>query len=135
MIDLEDRLAALLLSVPAISGMVGNNADWNRSAQGITGPRIIMFVISAPVVYRMKGPIKHFMTRVQIDCRGDTDQQSRNLGNAVDGFISGYKGTFGGVFIDGVFRDGKHSATEKDGATQWFARKLDYRFYWAPAQP
>ena len=140
MIDLEDRLAALLLSDPAIKALVGNNCDWNRSSQGVTGPRIIMFLISAPVVYRMNGPVKHFMTRVQIDCRAETDMQSRDLGKAVDEFISGYKGTFGGVFIDGVFRDGKQSATERDSnsgnaALRWFARKIDYRFYWAPAQP
>lgn len=137
---LENRLAGLLLSDPAIRVMVGDNVDWNRSSQGVTGARIIMFVISSPVVYRMKGPVQHFMTRVQIDCRGETDKEARGLGEAVDALLSGYKGSFGGIVIDGVFRDGIQSATERDTtvahtAIQWFARKLDYRFYWAPAQP
>lgn len=138
--ELEDVLAALLLSNSAIKDFVGNNCDWNRSAQGVVGYRIILFLISAPVIYRMKGPVRHYMSRVQIDCRAETDLQVRNLSKAVDGFMSGYKGEFAGVFIDGAFRDGKQSATERENSSgsssiQWFARKLDYRFYWAPAQP
>jgi len=130
---MQQILANLLLSSPPIKALVGNNIDWDTSVQGATGPRIIMFVISAPVSYKMSGPAQHFMTRVQFDCRANTAAQRRQLADALDAFLSGYKGTFSGFKLDGAFKDGHQTRFDQDGATKWFQAQLDYRLYWAPA--
>ena len=130
---MQQILANLLLSSPPIKALVGNNVDWDTSAQGATGPRIIMFVISAPVAYKMSGPVKHFMTRVQFDCRANTAAQRRQLADALDAFLSGYNGTFSGFKFDGAFKDGHQTRFDLDGATKWFQAQIDYRLFWAPA--
>lgn len=131
---MQNVLASLLLSDTAIKNIVGNNVDWDVSVQGATGPRIIMFVISEPRVYRMKGEVKHYMTRVQFDCRANTALARRQLADALDAFLSGYKGTFGGIQFDGCFKDNHRTRFDMDGGTRWFQAQIDYRIFWAPAQ-
>ena len=81
----------------------------------------------------MSGPVKHYMTRVQFDCRANTAAQRRQLADALNAFLSGYKGTFSGFKFDGAFKDGHQTRFDLDGATEWFQAQIDYRLYWAPA--
>lgn len=133
MVGLQDRLAALLLTDPAIKAMVGNNVDWDVAAQGATGPRIVMFVVSEPKDYTSTSEVKQYDTLVQLDCRANTALQRRQLVAAVDGFLSGYRGSFGGVRIQGAFKEGHRTRFDMEGNTRWFQAQMDYRIWWAPA--
>lgn len=131
---MQNVLAALLLTDPTIAEAVGVNVDWDVAAQGATGPRIIMFVISEPRVYTMKGEVKHYMTRIQFDVRAETALARRQLADALDAFLSGYRGVFGGCLFDGCFKDTHRTRFDLEGNVRWFSAQIDYRIFWAPAQ-
>lgn len=131
---MQDVLAALLLSNTAIKNMVDENVDWDVSAQGATGPRIVMFVISEPRAYKANGEVRHYETRVQFDCRANTALARRQLAGALDAFLSGYKGTYQGYRFDGCFKENHRTRFDADGGARWFQAQIDYRIFWAPAQ-
>lgn len=132
---MQDVLANLLLSFPPLRAMVDDRIDWDATPQGQTGPRIVMFVISDPRTYTSDGQVNHFMTRVQFDCRANTALERRLLGEALDALLSGFRGEFEGVRFDGLFKDGHNTRFDSDGPDQWFTAQIDYRIFWAPAQP
>lgn len=131
---MQNVLYTLLMTDRTIQSMTGGSIDWDVAVQGITGPHIVMFLISEPRTYRMNGEVRHYMTRVQFDCRATSALARRQLADALDAFLSGYKGVFGGIQFDGCFKDGHRTRFDMDGNTRWFQAQIDYRIFWAPAQ-
>ena len=130
---MENVFAALLLTDPAIKDLVGFNVDWDVSAQGAVGPRIILHLVSEQREYTFQGDDGLRDALVQIDCRANTALERRQLVEAVDNFLSGYRGTFHGVSFRGAFKAGKRTRFDMDGGTRWFQAQMDYRIWWAKA--
>lgn len=68
--------------------------------------------------------------RVQIDCYGLTAADAIRLANAIDTFLSGFRGTLpdpDATFVQGCFRDNMMDFFDPDSRT--FRRMLDYKIW------
>lgn len=126
-------LANFCLQRPQLAAMIGNRIQWHELPQGDGNPSIVMHLISAVGGYTMQGPDGLEASRVQFDCRGDDEAQSRAVADQLDAVLSGYRGTYEGFKFGGVFRQSRRGRSDKDGADSWFTTSVDYLFWWAAA--
>lgn len=127
-------LSNLLLAHAPLAAMVGRNIDWNVSPQGITGPRIVMFLISEPIDYTLAGPDLLRESRVQLDCRAATAAAARQLAEHLDSRLSGFRGEFQGFDFRGCFKRGHRTRSEEGGqSVQVHTASIDYQIWWRPA--
>lgn len=85
---LRARLMAQIAAVPV---------DWGATAQGITGPRIVLFRISGGDDYTYGGRTGYTQTRVQVDCyavatiSGTATGAAKLLARQVKAALSGWR--------------------------------------------
>ena len=130
---MELILPNFLLAAAPITGIVGNKAFSDELPQGLEHPSIIMFLISAPRGHTYVGPDGLHRDRVQFDCRARTADERRQLADALDARLGGYRGTFEGVHFQGVFKQGHRTRSDKDGANGSFTASIDYLIVWSAA--
>lgn len=111
---MEEALRAMLLSVPAISALVGTRVDWGLAPQGQQLPCITLTVVT-------DGPVDHSLdgaglsqARVQADCWAATYAQAKALSRAVRTALDAWQG---GV-IAGAFLAGARDLPDDDGVTE-----------------
>jgi hypothetical protein len=78
----------------------------------VTGDFVNLHVITAPRDYHSTGASGLRETRVQVDCWAETYAKAKGIARAVEAVVSGYSGTVGGVWFQGIFID-----TERDDDT------------------
>lgn len=130
---METVLAKLLLAHAPLAALVGTNVDWDEAPQGLSPPLIVMFLVTATPGYTHQGPDGLVSSRVQFDCRGTTAEQRRQIAEALDARLSGYRGTFEGVRFGGAFKQGHRTRSYKDGPSRWFTASVDYLIWSAAA--
>lgn len=136
---MEQVLANLLLSYAPLKAMVGTAIAWNISSQGVTGPRIVMTLISQPHDYTMAGKSGLVEARVQFDCR--TNKRSgvspaaevRTMAEHLDALLSGYRGKFASIRFAGIFKQGHRTSADVQGAIETHTASVDYIIWWKPA--
>ncbi|MET3925552.1 hypothetical protein [Devosia sp. 2618] len=129
---METVLANLLLAHAPLAALVEQNIDWDEAPQGIEAPLIVMFLISTEPTYTYSGPVKLVGRRVQFDCRGRTREVARQIAEALDAKLSGYRGEFEGVRFGGAFKQG-HRTRARTEASSWFTASVDYLIWSATA--
>ena len=94
---MDETLRALIKSALG----AGVPVDWGQSAQGTSGPRVVLYRISGGVDYTMQGPSGYRQARVQIDCMGVSVGGAKLLARQVIAALSGYRGAnILGAFLD-----------------------------------
>jgi hypothetical protein len=126
-------LPNFLLDSGGIADRVGNRVFWDELPQGMSYPAIIMFLISQPGSYHHQGASALTRSRVQFDCRAATADDARQLAEALDDRLGGYKGTYDGVRFEGAFKEGHRTSSDMVGETRWFQASTDYLIWWQPA--
>lgn len=127
---MEEQLIALLLGDAMLSGLVGNRIFWMKMEPNGSLPRIVLNVISDSADYNMNGVSGLRSSRVQIDCYGETYASAKSVSRAVDGVLSGYKGTSGAIKFDGIFLIDQRDAIEDDDAPDdLFGVSADYQIW------
>jgi hypothetical protein len=122
-------LANLLLEHAPLEAIVGNRVHWDATPQGQGMPNVVMFVVSGVTDYTMAGASGYVMTRVQIDCRGQSAADSRAIAEAVRDRLSGFSGPYDGFSFQGCFAQGQRTRFDANGYTD----SRDYTIHWAPA--
>jgi hypothetical protein len=126
-------LPNFLLDSGGIADRVGNRVFWDELPQGMSYPAIIMFLISQTRSYHYQGVSALTRARVQFDCRAATADDARQLAEALDARLGGYRGTFDGVSFEGAFKEGHRTSSGMVEATRWFQASTDYLIWWQPA--
>ncbi|MGV8951195.1 MAG: tail completion protein gp17 [Cypionkella sp.] len=136
---MQTKLAGLLLAHAPLAALVGNRIQWDTLPQGSPQPSIVMYVISGVTDYTMAGASGYVQTRVQFDCRGaKTSTKSgaaaaREVAEALNKCLSGFRGEFGGYRFQGCFAQGQRTRFDKDSASEWFTDSRDFILHWSPA--
>lgn len=130
---MEQVLARLLLEHAPLAALVDDRVDWDQLQQGAVGPAIVMHLISDIPGYHMAGPDGLIDARVQFDCRGSSADEARQVSDALNARLSGYRGVFHGVKFNGAFRLATRGRSDKDGASEIFTRSSDYRIWFGQA--
>ena len=131
---MEEALRALLTGYAPLTALVGSRIYWDEIATGATRPCVVMYVVSSIPGYHMQGEDRLKQARVQIDCQAITTVSKWAVARAVDARLSGFKGTQGSVYFNGIFRtldrDKRESSTADDTLR---VRQQDYEIWWKPS--
>lgn len=125
---MEEDLVALLLEESTLSALVGSKVWWSQAVQGEAPPYVTLRVISAPRDYHMQGASGLVESRVQIDCDAATYAAAKSVARAVEGALSGFKGTQGNTKFLAVFLDQERDSNEELTGTskRMFRTSLDF---------
>jgi hypothetical protein len=125
---MEEDLRAVLLADATVTGLVIDRVDWGSRRQGAPLPAMVLYVVSGAEGYTLKGADGLSITRVQIDCYGDTYASAKTLSRAVISALGGYSDTdFPGVFHVGTRDDREGGSNEADRP---FRTSLDFNVNW-----
>lgn len=100
MSSLLPSMRTYLLTVTAITAMVGDRISIDHSDQGDQEPRLVLFDISSIQGHTLRGADGLPRARVQIDCIGTSRQQADELGELVRMALDGFKGQWDEQSID-----------------------------------
>lgn len=127
---MEEALVGYLLAGTALAAVVGNRINWVRSPQGVLSPRIVLYKVSGLRDMCFDGPTGFVTTRVQCDCISTTYNSAKAAARALEGRLSGYSGTTGGIRFEGAFlineRDDFFDAETPD---KLFRTSLDFNVW------
>lgn len=84
----------------------------------VTFPCARFFQVSGVPVYSHSGPSNLDVTRYQFDCYALAWAEVQQLADAIDGVLSGYKGTVDSVWIQRAMRLNRQDAWE-DALKRW----------------
>ncbi len=109
MATIEEAVNAVLLATPGVTAIVGASTAARiyplRIPQDAPRPAIAYQKISSPKQMSHSGSSNLARTRLQITCQGETYTSVKALAAAVRTALIGYRGTVGGVRIDGILID------------------------------
>ena len=127
---MEEALRALLLSGSDLTAQVGTRVHCVRSPQAAALPRVVLYRISGERDMHMQGPSGLVASRVQVDCIGASYGSAKAVARAVETVLSGYSGTFSGIWFQGVFLISERDDYE-DGDTpdKLFRTSLDFNIW------
>lgn len=94
-----------------------------RIPQNPTYPALAYQRISTPRIMSHDGASKLAMPRIQLTLWASTYSSLKAVSEALRGLLIGYRGTVGGVVIQGIFFDSERD--EFDTTTQIFQRFID----------
>lgn len=130
---MELVLANLLLEHAPLVALIDDKIDWDQLPAGVAYPAVVMFLISAPVSYHLQGPSKLVPARVQFDCRGRSRAEAKQVADAVEARLSGFKGIYEDVAFGGIFKLSHRSGSDADAANGWFTASMDFQIWSKPA--
>jgi hypothetical protein len=124
---MEESLAALLLAHVPLTTLTSTRIHWLRAPQGVGTPYVTLQMISRTPDVSHAGPTGLNAARVQIDCYGLTYTSAKSVARAVEGRLSGYRGTHSGTTFDGVFKDSERDGYDDEASTdKLFRVSMDF---------
>lgn len=127
---MEESLVALLLAHAPLASLVGNRIHWLRAPQGVGLPYVTLQVITRIADMTHSGPSGLNFARVQVDCYGLTYASVKAVSRAVEGRLSGYRGTRNATVFDGIFKEGERDSYEHDASPDdLFRTSLDFTIW------
>ena len=127
---MEEALRNYLLAGAGLVSLVAARIHWVRSPQGSASPRIVLYRISGVRDMVMNGPSGLVSSRVQVDCIGASYSSAKTVARAVEGRLSGFSGTPGGVDFQGCFLIGERDDFEDtDTPDKLFRTSLDFNIW------
>ncbi|MFW2541531.1 DUF3168 domain-containing protein [Primorskyibacter sp. 2E107] len=130
---MEEALTALLLGHAPLQALVGTRVHWLTQPRGVTGfPYLNLTVISDPRSYHMGGESALRQSRVQADAWAETYAGAKDVGRALGGFLSGYRGVSDGINFQGVFVGDDRDLTDRTTGEerQLFRISVDLQISW-----
>ena len=103
-----------LVSDAGVSALVGDRVAWGERGQGSLIPAVVLWDVSSVGQYSLDGDTSLRRTRVQVDVWADTYEEADETERAVDGLLSGYRGSVGGVMFQGIFRESRRDTIKSD---------------------
>lgn len=123
---MDEALYALLTSNAPITARVAGRIYWGIAAQGITGPTLVLNVISGADAPHLTGTDGFWRYRVQIDCYAPDRPAARLLSRDVINLLNGHTGGwFNAVFLDTVREDFEDAAAGRPSRIS-----LDFNIIW-----
>lgn len=126
--DIRAGLFSFLSSDPGVSGVVTANGIARIFPvilpQSVKLASVVYTRVSGRSEYTMQGADGLARSRMQIDAWAPTAPAASDLANKVKDAISGYTGTMGSVFVQGVFMDSERDVY--DDKVQMFGVSRDY---------
>jgi hypothetical protein len=127
---MEESLVALLLAHTPLTSLTGTRIHWLRAPQGVAMPYVVLQMITRLPDMTHAGPSGLNAARVQIDCYGLSYGSAKAVARAVEGRLSGYRGTPtppGTTVFDGVFKDAERDGYEDEASTdKLFRVSMDF---------
>lgn len=128
---MEEELRDLLLATSAISALAANRIDWVASAQGTSGPRIVLRLISGAEGATLTGSDGLLQASVQADVFATSKKQATDLARAVVARLHGYSGGGFRAVFHVATRDGREGTSNE--ADRPFRVSLDFNLTWRRA--
>lgn len=116
---MEEDLRALLLADQEVAEAVGARVTWVARPQGSALPAVVLHNVGGFKGYHLSGESGPRQPRVQVNCLGDSLKSAHGAFRAVMAVLSGYSGTFGGTYFQGILQDSEpRDLSDPDGATE-----------------
>lgn len=116
---MEEDLRALLLANSGVATMVGSRVTWGGRPQGGALPAVVLHLVGGAKTYTLTGESGPIAKRVQANCLAADYLGAVNTFRAVTAALSGYAGTFGGTYFQGILQDSEPSDLDApDGTDQ-----------------
>lgn len=127
---MEKDLRALILADPGVAA-VSPRVAWGERPQSGALPSIVLTRISGTPTYHMEGPAGMTETRVQADVWSETYASGDATAKALEGLLSGYRGSYGGTRFHGVFSEGATDLREAgaNDADRFFRVSIDFMIH------
>lgn len=128
---MQEDLTAFLLADTAIAALLGggDRLYWNLIEQGKPNPAAVIYLISGVPDYHMAGPSGLVESRVQIDCRGATAAEAKQLYDAIRLKLSGFRGVQGSIKFKGIFQASERTRFDPDPAPGVHMHSADYQIF------
>lgn len=133
---IED-LRTLLLADADLSGIVGSRVTWGSRPQGSALPAIVLHLIGGDKRYSLGSEAGPRSARVQVNCLAANYLSAITTFRAVADILSGYSGTVGTTYFQGILQDSEPSdLSEADGVTdqRTFGTSADFIVHYTPQE-
>lgn len=125
---MEEALTSLLLADARVRYLIGDRLHWGRLPQGVAArPYGILQVISGLPDYVNSGASGLEQSRIQVDGYADTALLARDVAAAITHVLEVFKGTVGGVQLQGGFISGRRDfqVDAAGGSARLYRRSTD----------
>ena len=113
---MEADLRTLLLADTGVAGATGGRVTWGHRPQGSALPAVVLHRVGGAKGYHINGESGPFQPRVQVNCLGETDLAVTDLFGIVQAALSGYAGTVGNTYFQGILQDSESQELSDEGA-------------------
>lgn len=126
----EPAIYALLAADAGVSALVGARIYQGRLPQDPTYPALVYQVVSEQMDTAYDGAVGPGTQRIQVDSYDDDYPGSRALDAAVKEALTGARGTYATVQIEGVFQAGSRYLYEEDPTLRLHRWSSDFFVHW-----
>lgn len=130
---METALVAYLLSRSPVTALTGQRITWGRREQGAPLPAIVLHRIDGAPDYHLEGPSGLVVSRVQVDCWGDTYADAKRAAEAVAAPVNGIRFTQGATRFAAVLIVDQRDSNFDESGEAIFRTSLDLSITHAPA--
>lgn len=123
-----------------LAPIAGGRRWYVRAPQGAPYPYLVLNRASEVPHYTLSGPDGYVATRMQIDVFGDEWPSVHSTAQSLQSLLSGFKGTAGGVALQGIFivsirdlPDGDAGPSGDRPVAPLFRTSIDIMIHHAPA--
>jgi hypothetical protein len=126
---MEEAIINRLLATAGVTALVGTRVYPGARTQGSSLPALVFNRISGVRDYTMTEASGQVESRVQIDAWAVSYAAAKTLARAVRACLSGIKGTYSGVAIQGVFLDGERDTFEGEAPDRIYRVSMDFNVW------
>lgn len=110
---MEEALRTVLKNTAAITALVGTRIDWGARQQGAGSPSVVLYRIGGERGQHLAGADGLTVSRVQVDCWGQTYGAAKGVARQVVLALNAYRsGGIRRVFVDAERDDSDLSAPD-----------------------
>lgn len=129
---MEAALIAKLLATAGVTALVSTRINWSRRTQGAALPAIVLHRVSGLPDVHHAGASGLVVSRVQVDCWGETYGSAKAAARAVETAVTAQTFTQGAVRFDVILIDSERDDST-DETTPIFRTSLDLMVHHANA--
>lgn len=135
---MEEALRAKLLSITALTAIVGTRINWGVRTQGAPLPSAQLHLIDERPQINLASPGEWFNGRVQVDCMAETHKVAKDAAQIIAapasaGGLHCFRGTLGNIRFR-IFVIDRASDRDTDGKGIVHRTRLDLNVWTAPIQ-